>query len=264
MRHYSFSLFSFVTAISLAAGAASAADLRKVPPVVAPPPPAAPWTGFYAGVNGGYSVGTDPFTQDFSIAGVPQATSPIESNVTPKGALFGGQLGYNYQTGNAVFGLEGDFQWTNQHNTAGCGLTCITVPGVLNIIEGSAEQRIKWFATARGRLGWASNGWLLYITGGGAWAGIDATTAFSSTSSTLSVAFSNTTGFTKGGWVFGGGAEVRIAGPWSAKLEYLYMDLGSITDTLSISVPPSPPFALRTDSKIRDNIFRVGLNYKIY
>lgn len=243
--------------IASAAGMARAADLpMKVPPV-----PMYSWTGFYGGINGGYGLADDPFNQTLASAGVAE-TSSINSRVDPNGAIFGGQVGYNYQSGHAVYGVEGDFQWSGQRDTAGCGIECLAAPGV-TFIAGSAGQDIKWFGTARARLGWADNGWLLYVTGGGAWAGIDATTAFSETGFGINLAQSNTTGFTRGGWVVGGGAEVRIFGPWSAKFEYLYMDFGKISDTLTISALPFGTTAtITSNSKIQDSIIRIGLNYR--
>jgi outer membrane immunogenic protein len=226
-------------------------------------PPSSDWSGFYLGLNGGYAVGNDPFNQSITVTEptVPPTTitesSSINSHVTPQGGLFGGQLGYNYQTGHWVLGLEGDIQWADQKDTSGCGFLCISEPGFGTITEGSAEQKINWFATARGRIGWATPGWLLYVTGGGAWAGIDATTAISETGV---LSLSNTTSFIKSGWVVGGGAEVRIAGPWTAKVEYLYMDLGGISDTLAVPAALGAG-SITTNSWIHDNIIRAGFNY---
>jgi outer membrane immunogenic protein len=234
----------------------------KAPPPAVAPAPIYSWTGFYVGLNAGYSVGRDPFNQQFFGPGNPIVSSSVDSRVSPQGGLFGGQAGYNFQTGNVVFGLEGDIQWADQHDKAGCGIECETfLTSGLTETFGTAEQRIKWFGTLRGRLGWANEDWLLYITGGGAWAGIDATTATLNPFMIIPGAFSNTTGFTKGGWVIGGGAEVRIFGPWSAKIEYLYMDLGSISDTLVIP-GAVPTTTLTTNSSIHDNIIRGGINYK--
>lgn len=221
----------------------------------------ADWSGFYIGANAGYGLGTDPFNQTDSVAGTVASVSSINSRVTPQGGLFGGQLGYNVQAGHLVFGAEGDLQWADQHDTAGCGQTCLNEPSVSFAgTDGSAEQRIKWFGTARGRFGWANDGWLFYVTGGAAWAGIDATTAFSETFGAAALARTNTTSFTKSGAVIGGGAELQVAGPWTAKVEYLFIDFGSISDTLNLT--RVAPETLTTDSAIHDHIIRVGLNYK--
>ena len=249
-----------VASVLLAAplSAASAADMQYKSPPWTSAAPTYDWSGFYLGINGGYGVGADPSSQ--TISGGIAASSSIDSRVTPLGGLFGGQLGYNYQSGHVVFGLEGDIQWADQKDTAGCGLECIIEPGLSETL-GSVQQKITWFGTARGRLGWANDEWLLYVTGGGAWAGIDTTTTASIANvDALSFSNTNTTSHTQGGWVVGGGTEVRIAGPWTAKFEYLYMDLGSISDTLVLSTLPAD--TLTTKSWIHDNIVRAGLNYK--
>jgi outer membrane immunogenic protein len=244
--------------IASALGVARAADL----PLKAAPVAVYSWTGFYAGINAGYGLAEDPFSQTVGTAGITESSS-INSRVTPNGAIAGGQAGYNYQSGHVVYGVEADFQWSGQRDTAGCGLICATGFGS-TATEGSASQSIKWFGTARGRLGWADNGWLLYVTGGGAWAGIDATTAFSESGAGLTFGQSNTTSLTRGGWVLGGGTEVRIAGPWSAKFEYLYMDLGGINDTLAITAAGlGATGSITTNSEIHDHIVRVGVNYKL-
>jgi outer membrane immunogenic protein len=243
-------------------GAARAADLpMKAAPV---PAPIYTWTGWYVGLNAGYGLAEDPFSQTILEPGLGTESSSINSRVTPNGAIAGGQIGYNYQSGHTVVGVEGDFQWSGQRDTAGCGIECINGIGLAATV-GSAAQNIKWFGTARGRLGWADNGWLLYITGGGAWAGVDATTAASESAIGIGTfAQSETTSLTRAGWVVGGGAEVRISGPWSAKFEYLYMDLGGISDTLTLTALGFGATAsLTTNSEIHDHIVRVGVNYKL-
>jgi outer membrane immunogenic protein len=262
-------LVGLIAAVVLATTHAFAADLL---PYKAPPPsPAAPatWTGFYVGLNGGYGVGRDPISQALTEPGVGSAFSLSNQWVSPLGGLFGGQLGYNWQSGHVLFGAEGDIQWAGQKDTAGCNITCFgatTVPPG-GFLVGSVEQKLDWFGTVRGRVGWATDSWLLYVTGGGAWGRVDSTTSASSTGAFGFGAFAlfnpftvaESSSFTKGGWVIGGGTEVRLASSWSAKFEYLYMDLGSINDVLPITGSTA---ILTTSSAIRDNIVRAGVNYK--
>src|SRR5947209_1024252 len=122
-------------ASALLGGAASAADLA----VRRPLPQAVPvatwsWSGFYVGINGGYSVGTDDFTQ-VGIAG-PLApglllVSSSPNTIAPKGGFFGGQIGFNWQTGPVVWGVEADWQGARQTSTTVCGGLCqnLIVPG---------------------------------------------------------------------------------------------------------------------------------------
>jgi outer membrane immunogenic protein len=126
-------------------GVARAADLpMKAAPV---PAPIYTWTGFYVGLNAGYGLAEDPFRQTIATVGLIESSS-INSRVTPNGAIAGGQIGYNFQSGHAVFGVEGDFQWSGQRDTAGCGIECINVAGLVATV-GTAAQNIKWFGTAR-------------------------------------------------------------------------------------------------------------------
>jgi outer membrane immunogenic protein len=129
------------------AGQAMAADLpvKALPPVV----PAWSWTGFYAGLNAGYSFGRDPFDQTVPEIGFVSGTSSIAN---PKGPLIGGQLGYNWQINQFVFGLEGDAQWAHQRDTS-CGVACF-LQGNGEMTVFTASQTLDWFATARApRLG---------------------------------------------------------------------------------------------------------------
>src|SRR5262245_35897295 len=167
-------------ALAALGGVASAADLAVKTPY-APPPAMWSWTGFYVGINGGYSTGADDYTQSLITVpsgGTTNFSSFASNSINPKGGLFGGQVGFNYQTGPVVWGVEGDWQWANQNNTA-CGgpfCTVAAAPGAPTAVLGSTVyQKVKSFATVRGRVGWASDGWMAYITAGGAWARIDET-----------------------------------------------------------------------------------------
>jgi outer membrane immunogenic protein len=181
------------------------------------------WTGFYAGINAGYGFGTS----NWSI-------SPTANN-KPTGFLVGGTLGYNYQVGSIVYGLEGDFDWSNVKDTVDCapGVTCGTSS--------------NWLATFRGRIGYAFDRWLPYITGGGAYGNVKAT---------VSAPIAGLTGSSSSsqfGWTFGAGLEYAFLGNWTAKIEYLYVDLGSF-DT-----GPAP---VVNNVSFKENIVRAGLNYK--
>ena len=116
----------------------------------------------------------------------------------------GGTLGYNWQMGQAVFGLEGDVDWSNIRGSAACG-------GGVTV----CETRNDWLGTFRGRVGYAFDRFLPYVTGGLAVGDIK-----------TSIAGLGSTNDTKAGWTVGGGIEAAIAGPWTAKVEYLYVDLG--------------------------------------
>lgn len=203
-----------------------AADLPravyKAPPMLQPLPYS--WTGFYVGVNGGYAWGK---------ADVSNATGSFQTG-NQDGWLLGPTIGYNLQTGSVVFGVEGDIDYAfikgNATNFATCG------PG------GTCEVKNTWLATARGRLGFAWDRFMLYGTGGGAFAGakITPSTGGSATRTTT-------------GWTVGGGAEYGLAAAWTVKLEYLYADLGK--SNCDVCTVPS-------DVRPKINIVRAGLNYR--
>lgn len=153
-------LFAIAGAAALLAGPAMSADLpsRAPPPVFVPPPPIFTWTGFYAGVNAGGIVRADS----------GRITNPARIreavNFRDTGIEAGGQAGYNWQTSNLVFGVEGDFQGTDLPNTKK------TNP---NRIFTVVKDSLFWFGTARGRVGFAWDRWLFYGTGGLAFAHTD-------------------------------------------------------------------------------------------
>jgi len=251
---------------ALIAAPALAADLAVKARPYPPPVPVWSWSGFYIGINGGYSVGTDDFTQTLFLAPGTTAASFTNNTIAPKGGLFGGQIGFNWQTGPVVWGVEADAQWARQTATACGSLVCFNetfagAPGLVLTQATTVYQKLKWFSTARGRIGWANDGALIYITAGGAWAGIDETdTIFLSTPPTQVASFSRTAS----GVAYGAGIEMRLWAGWTAKVEYLHLDLSGATNTFAL-LPPvflAGSTLTTTTGRIRDDIFRVGLNYK--
>jgi outer membrane immunogenic protein len=256
---------------SLIAAPAMAADIPVKAPYRAPPPPVYSWTGFYLGINGGYSVGTDDFRQTLNaVPGVILNTSSSPNTIAPKGGFFGGQIGYNWQFGPVVLGAEADWQGASQTSTTVCGGLCgnLVIPGVVTIVgqTTSVYQKVKSFSTARARLGWANDGAMIYVTGGGAWMKIDSTESIAFAIIPGLGPFASAASFsdTKSGYSVGAGIEMRLWAGWTAKVEYLHLDVSG----LSHSFFPGPVFALpggslnTTTGRIRDDIVRVGLNWK--
>lgn len=205
-----------VAALLTAPLAALAADLPSKAPSYSAPI-YANWSGFYVGLNAGYGFGTSNWD-------VPPAST------SPKGAVAGLTLGYNFQTGIWLWGVEGDADWSGMKGDATCAL-------------GTCETKNDWLATVRGRLGYAGwNGLLPYITAGGAGGDIKASDSAGSDSKT------------KIGWTVGAGLEYALWTNWSVKAEYLYVDLGSFTcSTCSIG---------GTDVSFKSSLVRAGLNYR--
>ena len=160
-------------AILVTTGFAQAADLPRS--VYVPAPTAfTHWTGFYIGgnVGGGWASAET----DFSVGGAPFASATNNLN----GVLGGVQLGYNWQTGPAVFGVETDFQFTGMQGTLTAPTCAAAVCGVTT--NASYSQKLPWFGTVRGRLGYAQDSWLVYGTGGYAYARLETEVAPASNS----------------------------------------------------------------------------------
>jgi len=226
---------------------AFAADM----PVKAPPSPvtsAYDWSGWYVGGNVGYGVAGDPSSEIFiTPGGTSFSNEPF--TLSPAGAIGGAQTGVNFQTGRWVLGIEGDWQWSGQRNSV-CVQTCSVGIGPFNA-QLTADQEITWLATLRGRVGYADGAFLWYVTGGGALGQVNMNSVSTNVPASLNR--------TQGGFAIGGGVETAVTGNWTAKLEYLYIGLGAITDTFT------GPFVGSTQavhSDIRDNIVRLGLNYR--
>jgi outer membrane immunogenic protein len=218
-------VFAGVGALSMIAvmGSANAADIarRQAMPTKAPVYAAYNWTGAYVGINAGGGWGRSNFT------GIP-ATGGFDVS----GALVGGTAGYNWQMGHGVLGVETDLDWTNIRGNAPCGVaTC--------------ETRNTWLGTTRGRIGYAFDRFMPYLTGGLAYGNIKAaTTGFTGASDT------------KVGWTVGTGVEFALIGPWTAKVEYLYADLGKFDCGTSCTATPPQNVGFTT------NLVRAGLNYR--
>jgi outer membrane immunogenic protein len=212
-------------AMATTLAAAQAADLprRYAMPTKAPIyTPPYNWTGAYIGLNGGGGWGHSDWSA---------ATGSASTN--PSGALVGGTIGYNWQAGHVVFGAEADGDWSDLRGSSS-DAPCTT----------SCETRNDWLATARGRIGYAFDRVMPYITGGAAFGNIKASPS----------------GFggvdeTRAGWTAGAGVEVALTGPWSAKAEYLYTDLGSTNC-------PAGSCAVSTDVNLHANLVRGGINYR--
>jgi outer membrane immunogenic protein len=199
-------------------GSANAADIarRQAMPTKAPAyVQAYNWTGFYIGINGGGGFGRSDFS------------APLSSGrFNTSGANVGGTIGYNWQMNQTVFGIEGDGDWSNIRGSSACGLT-------------TCETRNDWLATARGRLGYSFDRFMPYVTGGAAFGNIKTSVAGVGSSDT-----------TKVGWTVGAGLEAALVGPWTAKIEYLYADLGRNSSVLG------------SDARFNTNLVRAGFNYR--
>jgi outer membrane immunogenic protein len=217
-----------VAAFSLAAvDSASSGDLGR-PVYTQPQVPYAPpvyvpsWTRCYGGLNAGgvWSSGIDAF-----------------------GFTGGGQVGCNWQWNAFVWGGEADLQYTGLN-----GSRDVFAPSA----SAHEDFRSRWLATFRGRIGWLVTPTMnFYATGGLALATVntDSTVNFNGTINNVSDST------THAGWTLGAGLEWMFIPQWSAKVEYLYVDLGHASTPLPIS---------NKDLSITENIFRIGINYHFW
>jgi outer membrane immunogenic protein len=221
--------------------------------------PAYSWTGFYLGANAGYSAGVSRLSQQITSGGL-SAQSTVDSVITPKGFAGGGQVGYNWQGGrNWLVGFEADIQGTNQSDTSCTPTSCITATTAAGSVNAAitAQQQLDWFGTVRGRIGAVNNNILFYATGGVAFGQVKQTISENITAPGLTNFTSSTNSFNQVGWVGGGGIEAAVAGNWTAKAEYLYLDLGTIKSPFSDGT-----LMISNTSTVRDHIFRAGVNYR--
>jgi outer membrane immunogenic protein len=227
---------------------AVAADMPlKAPPL--PPPPAWSWTGFYIGATAGYgwsqgadigldSIGT-PFSGPFfpALANGAARAIPAGLSTEPKGFIGGGELGYNYQLGQWVLGIESDLSGANIAGSAAQTSTATVVTLFKFLANGSAigEQKLDLFGTVRGRLGLAAaDRFLIYATGGLAYGHVASNTATGDVPANVVIgpAQGSAAGM-RAGWTVGGGFDWAFASNWSFKTEYLYYDLGTLQYALS-------------------------------
>jgi len=228
-----------------------AADLpTKAPVDRAPVTTVYNWSGCYLGAQGGYGWGRSQHIAKGTIDGVVNPTGPAGTPITEKyrvdGGLAGGEVGCNLQNDRWVFGVEGDGSWSGMKGSS------FDIPPFTVTTLSTTEQR--WFATARGRIGYAFDSAIIihvpvlfYITGGAAFAGLD-----------IGVLGSNpvTESHTATGWTVGYGSEYALSGNWSLKSETLY---ARFSDTASHQFVATTNYR---DVPMHQWVWRIGLNYR--
>jgi opacity protein-like surface antigen len=249
---------------------AAAGDSRASMPFKTPMLAAWTWAGPYFGGTIGYSAGRSKTDTIFSAPA--SGTGPFATRASRRldGASGGAQAGYNWLAGIWLAGIEGDLNYSGQRaklNAVCPGETCN--PALIGVIGDSSvianfedSQKLEWFATLRVRLGvTVTPDAIAYVTGGLAVGEVmTAGTVFGFDGNGNPVNTIVSSHNTKGGWTVGGGIEGRLAGNWTAKIEYLYLDLGMVT---TIPAPaPGATTAVAFNSRITDNLLRVGVNYK--
>jgi len=253
---------------ALVASPAMAADL----PAKAPPPVVAAygWTGWHVGVSAGYGSGDDILLSGDPVNIFNAFNTGAAPNVIAhdqRGFIGGGNIGYDWQSGKFVFGVEADISGTDIHKTEDLVVLGLGVPRFLH-----GEQRLDWLATFRGRLGISPADRLLaYVTGGLAVGHAKAAINFTTTvpnnipaciAANIGVCVGAADSSTETGWTVGGGVQYALWSNWTIGAEYLHYDLGSI-DLVAVDrrfAAPQPTLFGRVD--VKGDIVRGTLTYR--
>lgn len=228
----------------LSAGAAQAADMRVKAAPPPPPPPPFSWTGFYIGAHVGGAWGTVESELPLGNSGF---VLPISSH-TINGFVAGGQVGYNWQVNPwLVFGLEGQFSWSDASGKAPCA--------PLSILGCTTD--VNWITTFAARLGYAIDRTMIYVKGGVAWADTDHNVDF------LGINILSASS-TRTGAMVGAGIEHAFAPNWSAKIEYNYMDFD--TDNLGFGIANNcnSDMEVAVSSRVCGRTVNVDVSQKIH
>jgi outer membrane immunogenic protein len=242
-------IISAVGVLLAGLGYAVAADMPVPGSVPVPPPAYYPtyynWSGVYVGVNAGGGFGTS------SWANVPVTGGPVVSTggFNVSGALAGGTLGVNYQTGEFVVGFEGDIDWSGVKGSSSAAACSALDPGVISATS-TCQTNTTWLGTARARIGYAFDRVLVFGTAGAAFDGRQAViTGFGTNNLPPQL-----------GWTVGAGVEYAFTEAISAKAEYLFANLG--TNSCPATAAGCGALASASLSLSTFNMVRAGVNYR--
>ena len=236
------------TSISLAA------DMPTKAPAYAPAVPAPyNWTGSYVGGHFGYGWGGDAIELS-ALTAFAVGTVPSSLTDNPRGVLGGIQYGTNWQFNRFVLGWDSDFSFTDIKASQ----TLVTVPaGVATTTSG--EQKLDWFSTTRGRLGYLlTDNLMLYGTGGLASGRASANTFISQAGCPVGFCLAGNESKSLWGWAAGGGLEYAV-GHWLLRAEYLHYDLGDLNYSV---VDARAPAIVAASNKVSGDIVRGAISYK--
>ena len=221
--------------------AADAADLQVKAP--APALPISNWQGFYIGVHGGAGR-LNASQHHFGEDGICFEASSCVLNAS--GGVFGAQAGYNWQSRYTVYGIEGDWSWTNFDNTQ--TLNALVTPAVI-------RSRVSWLGSVRGRMGLAIEDTMIYVTGGLAFGGTRS--GWAGGYGSASTVCCDVQSGTRVGWVAGVGAEHMLTKNWTVRAEGLYYDLGRDQQTITTGTG-----TYKTEFSHEVMLARIGLDFK--
>jgi outer membrane immunogenic protein len=283
-----------LAAIGLIGGAtiAAAADLRPAykAPLPAPPPPVADWSGIYSGFEGGYGWGRESFDPAFDPFGgrlmaawltVDGLATPTVDSIHQKGWLFGGFVGAQKQWGNWVLGIEADYDAANIKGSATSSavtqevMLCNAVCGLGSVTRSvTIDSKIDELGSVRGKAGWAfAPNWLLYGTGGLAFAHVKYTASVSETANYVDFWQETNTanalgGVSRLGWALGAGVDWRYqidqGSSWVFGVEYLHYGFPADTITLTDNLGSGNNFAINTKQSVDAIKGRISYLFSIH
>lgn len=277
------------TSATLALGSvALAADLpaRRAPSAPYVAVPIFTWTGFYIGANAGYAFSDDARVRTsgndaVTLGNVAVGARPANLRLNPEGFTGGGQIGYNYQIGTFVVGLEADAAYTDllQTRTVRGTVLAPPAPGVVSPLGGALSTfrtDTSFIGTVRGRVGVAFDRTLVYATGGLAYGDRDDQAVFfnrqfaNGGAGDTTVVFAGRRTGIDTGWAAGGGVEFAMPASFSLfgsnavtlKAEALYYDLGR--KNVTVAATPAGPVGQSYTARFDNSgvIARAGINFK--
>lgn len=223
---------SYVVALALSASSAHAGGFSGGS-IKDSEAPAHSWSGFYVGVTAGGGWGDTTFEE----------TGFVANTFDIDGFVLGATAGYNYEiTRNLLIGVEADISYSDIEGSFGPGNLGLPGGGIFTC-PGPCVTEVEWFGTLRGRIGYTGGPLLVYGTGGLAFGDVDS-----------SFVGAQDFGGTSVGWTAGGGIEYALTREWSAKVEYLHVDLGWTEKTYT------PGNYFRSDNEF--DVVRAGINYR--
>jgi len=203
------------------------------------PPPVYSWTGFYVGGHAGLASG--------DTEGGVQGFSGVDTQLDLDGGIYGGYVGYNYQSGAWVFGIEGTYSGSNIDANG-------QTPPLFGLFPFQVQQELDWLATIEGRVGYAFGRSMVYARGGWAWGKLETTADILPGPPTL------TGSETHNGWTAGFGFEHALGDWLIARVEYSHVDLDSETHNLRCGGCFFDNTPIENEAEL--DIIRIGLSVK--
>lgn len=232
------------------------------------------WTGFYIGGHAGYSWGSVTGDTDYTFfiptsppqfvrSPNPVAFPLVPRDLNPSGGLGGIQAGYNFQAARVVYGVEADLTFTGQQDSSSFNGVARNLDTEDFFYQETTAAKLRYMGTVRGRFGYAFGDVLPYLTGGLAWGrmamdmnwlAIQKPSFCPACANIASASFSGSETHTLFGFAVGAGFEYAFAERWSAKAEYLFVDLGK--QTYFSGVQGGGSFGMQ------DHTVRFGVNFR--